>query len=135
MLNCVAALSLREAAQHSIPPPSPLPLLPLSPETYPKIPKNIKKINLRNIQKSARFSFRVVWFVHAPVTHPTFQPPLMVSIVFIYLNICLFVFLLRSSWPIDHVAQISFPCAHSIHQKYSLLIFVFLSFLLNVRKC
>lgn len=26
-------------------------------------------------QKSARFSFRVVWFVHVPVTHPTLRPP------------------------------------------------------------
>lgn len=41
----------------------------------------------QSIQKSARFSFRVVWFVHAPVTHPTLQPLLTVSIVFLFISI------------------------------------------------
>lgn len=91
MLNCVAALSLREAAQRSIPAPSPPPVLPSSSKNHLKILKNLKKIDLNTFQISARFSFRVVWFVHATVTHPTLQPPLMVSILFIYFIIYLFI--------------------------------------------
>lgn len=117
MLNCVAALSLREAARRSIlpsPVPVPFPLLPpgrtriIPKETLnekKEKQKNRKKENTKarkpkkrdysrsqSIQKSARFSFRVVWFVHAPVTHPTFQPPLTVSIIFLFISVFLLIF-------------------------------------------
>lgn len=36
--------------------------------------------------QSVQFSFRVVWFVHVPVTHPTLQPPLMVSNLFLFIT-------------------------------------------------
>lgn len=117
MLNCVAALSLREAARRSIlpsPVPVPFPLLPpgrtriIPKETLnekKEKQKNRKKENTKarkpkkrdysrsqSVQKSARFSFRVVWFVHAPVTHPTLQPPLTVSIIFLFISVFLLIF-------------------------------------------
>lgn len=115
MLNCVAALSLREAARRSIlpsPVPVPFPLLPPGrTRIIPKETLNEKKgktekkktqkrenrkkrdySRSQSIQKSARFSFRVVWFVHAPVTHPTLQPPLTVSIIFLFISVFLLIF-------------------------------------------
>lgn len=106
MLNCVAALSLREAARRSIFFSLVLSFLPCSRPNRPfktsrkRLKKKEKKRNQKkkeqidypvtttqNIQKSARFSFRVVWFVHAPVTHPTLQPSLTVSIIFLFISI------------------------------------------------
>lgn len=67
-------------------------------KTARKIPQKIhfkqKHTSIAPQTKSVQFSFRVVWFVHAPVTHPTLQPSLTVSILFylfllyIFVNCC-----------------------------------------------
>lgn len=81
----------------------------------------------QNIQKSARFSFRVVWFVHAPVTHPTLQPSLTVSIIFLFISIyfrfflsfslrlffCCIFSVAYSPTFIHRDARIISPCAHA----------------------
>lgn len=83
--------------------------------------KKIDYSATQSIQKSARFSFRVVWFVHAPVTHPTFQPLLTVSIVFLFISLFSFLFFSPTfvafsvaTRPLRRNAHIIFPCAHAI---------------------
>lgn len=122
MLNCVAALSLREAVRRSI---YPFSLVSFFPSCFRSLLDKLAKIlerdlkkrkgkkyktdhstiititttitTIQSIQISTQFSFRVVWFVHAPVTHPILQPSLMVSIVFLFISI-IFLFLFFSAY-------------------------------------
>lgn len=103
-------------------------LFPLLPEQTvwksPRLKKTEKKKidypTTQSIQKSARFSFRVVWFVHAPVTHPTLQPLHGKHCFFIYFNIFSFLYFRLFFVAFSVVtrslrrnARIIFPCAHA----------------------